>query len=155
MITSHPINQTLHQLLENQADRTRFALEGLYDDTYTRDPGNGCNSIHKIGEHLIMLRGFQLMLLSSDLGKQMPDGSAGSVKELVGKLDQATGLVRQAIETHDPEDWHAEPTEPREGPWADRPTLERFVKPMNDFTNHLGAIRAIRRILGNPAEQTQ
>lgn len=142
-------------LLDNQISRTHFAFEGLEAGLFTLDPGSGCNSIQKIGEHLIALRGFQLMLLRSELGKQMPEKSAASLTDLLSKLDAATALVRQAIEAHDPEDWHAEPTEPREGPWAELPTLLRFVRPMNDFTNHLGAIRALRRIHGNPAEKTQ
>ena len=151
----HPINQTLLHLLDNQQSRTRFALEGLVPEVYDRDPGSGCNSIRLIGEHLIKLRGFQLMLLGSDLVKQMPMTEAGMPEELAFKLEEATALVRQAITSHDPEDWHAEPTEPREGPWAELPTLLRFIRPLNDFTNHLGAIRALRRIYDNPAEQTQ
>lgn len=152
---SDPINQTLLHLLENQANRTHYAFEGLNAEVFTNDPGGGCNSIQQIGEHLIGLRGFQLMLLGSDLAKQMPAKDAATVDELVSKLDTATALVRQAIESHDPADWHAEPTEPREGPWAELPTLIRVIRPINDFTNHLGAIRAIRRIMGNPADQTQ
>lgn len=151
----HPINQTLLDILQNQQDRTRYALEDLNPDVFNRDPGNGCNSIRLIGEHLIALRAFQLLLLQSDLAKQMPSHNVATVDELVQKLDQATALVRQAIEAHDPEDWYAKPTEPREGPWAELPTLLRFVRPMNDFTNHLGGIRALRRIHGNPAEKTQ
>ena len=135
--------------------RTRFALLDLDDETYTRDPGGGCNSIRDIGQHLVKLRDFQLFLLGSDLRQEMPDDQVGAVDELVSKLGQATDLVRRAIEAHDSEDWHAVPSEPREGPWGELPTLTRVVRPINDFTNHLGAIRAIRRILGNPAEETQ
>lgn len=155
MANPHPINQTLLHLLDNQVNRTRYALEGLNAEVFTHDPGNGCNSIRLIGEHLIALRGFQLMLLGSDLAKQMPTNEVSTLDELVNKLDTATVLVRQAIESHDPDDWHAEPTEPREGPWGELPTLLRVIRPMNDFTNHLGAIRAIRRIMGHPADQTQ
>jgi DinB superfamily len=152
---THSINQTLLDLLQNQIDRTRFALLDLDPDVFTRDPGGGCNSIRNIGKHLVMLRGFQLLLMQSDLRNDMPDDQIGTVDELVRKLDAATALVRQAIESHDPADWHAEPTEPREGPWAELPTLIRLVRPMNDFTNHLGGIRTIRRIMGNPADKTQ
>jgi hypothetical protein len=155
VLNVHPINQTLLLLLDNQASRTYFAFEGLDAGLFTLDPGAGCNSIQKIGEHLIGLRGFQLLLLGSELAKDMPEKSAASLEELLSKLDAATALVRRAIESHDPEDWHADPTGPREGPWAELPTLLRFVRPMNDFTNHLGAIRALRRIHGNPAEKTQ
>jgi len=155
MSKNNPINQTLLHLLDNQADRTRCALEGLDDAAYTRAPESDGNSIQQIGEHLIMLRGFQLRLLGSQLAKQVPGNSVATVGELQIKLEQATSLVRQAIEDHDPDDWNADPTEPREGPWAELPTLQRFVRPMNDFTNHLGSIRTLRRIFGNPAEQTQ
>ncbi len=151
----HPINHTLLDLLQNQQDRTRYALEDLNPDVFNRDPGNDCNSIRLIGEHLIALRAFQLLLLQSDLAKQMPSHDVVTVDELVQKLDQATALVKQAIETHDPDDWHAEPTDQREGPWADLPTLLRLVRPINDFTNHLGSIRTLRRMFGDPVEQTQ
>jgi DinB superfamily len=153
---AHPINQTLLHLLDNQADRTHWALEGLDSPIFTRDPDGDCHSIQQIGEHLIELRGFQLMLLGSDLAKDMPEGSVASVDELTTKLETATALLVRAIESHDPDDWHAQPTEPRDdGPWNDQPTLIRVIRPINDFTNHLGAIRALRRVFGNPAEQTQ
>lgn len=155
VVKPHPINQTLLHLLDNQVSRTFFAFEGLDAGVFTLDPGSDCNSIQKIGEHLIVLRGFQLMLLGSELAKEMPEKSAASLEELLSKLDAATGLVRRAIESHDPEDWYSEPTEPREGPWPELPTLLRIVRPLNDFTNHLGGIRALRRLHGNPAEQTQ
>jgi hypothetical protein len=155
----HPINQTLLHLLDNQENRTRCALEGLAPEAFTRSPGSpdgDCHSIQQIGEHLIELRGFQLMLLGSDLAKDMPEGSVASVDELTTKLETATALLVRAIESHDPDDWHAQPTEPRDdGPWNDQPTLIRVIRPINDFTNHLGAIRALRRVFGNPAEQTQ
>ncbi len=155
MAAPHPISQTLLELLTNQSNRTRFALEGLAPEVFSADPGGGCHSIQQIGEHLVGLRGFQLMLLGSGLAKDMPEKAVASVDDLRSKLDQATDLVRRAIQEHDPDDWHAKPTEPREGPWAELPTLIRVIRPINDFTNHLGAIRAIRRILGNSAEQTQ
>ncbi len=151
----HPINQTLLHLLDNQISRSRYAIDGLNEEVFNRNPGNGCNSIRLIGEHLIALRAFQLLLLQSDLAKQLPSTDVESVDELVKKLDQATALVKQAIESHDPDDWHAAPTEQREGPWADLPTLLRLVRPINDFTNHLGSIRTLRRMFGDPVEQTQ
>lgn len=153
--TMNPINQTLLHMLDNQISRTRCALEGLSEDVFNRDPGGGCHSIRQIGEHLIALRAFQLLLLQSDLAGQMPTHEVKQMDELVSKLEAATALVRQAIASHDPEDWHAEPTEQREGPWAELPTLLRVVRPINDFTNHLGAIRVLRRVFGNPADQTQ
>tara|TARA_R110002111_G_scaffold97882_2_gene151194 strand:+ start:129 stop:587 length:459 start_codon:yes stop_codon:yes gene_type:complete len=151
----NPISHTLIHLLENQHDRTRCALEGLRETDFTRAADGDCNNIQAIGEHMITLRGFQLLLLGSELGKQMPESTAATLRELNTKLDQAFELVRQAIESHDPEDWYAEPTEPREGPWAELPTVVRVVRPINDFTNHIGGIRALRRIFGNPAEKTQ
>jgi DinB family protein len=159
MAAPHPINQTLLHLLENQENRTRCAFEGLTHEAYSRAPGfpaGDCHSIQQIGEHLIELRGFQLMLLGSQRAKDMPEGSAASLDDLITKLEKATALVRQAIHEHDPNDWHAQPTEPRDdGPWNDQPTLIRVIRPINDFTNHLGAIRALRRVFNNPAEQTQ
>jgi len=155
MPDTHPINQTLLDLMDNQVARTKYALAGIKPEVFTQDPGNSCNSIQKIGEHLIMLRAFQLMLMGSDLAKQMPAGEAKTPEDLVSKLDTATALFRRAIDKHDPADWHATPPAGREGPWADEPTLLRLVRPINDFTNHLGAVRAIRRILGDPVEQTQ
>jgi alpha-amylase/alpha-mannosidase (GH57 family) len=70
-------------------------------------------------------------------------------------LDASTDVISEAIRTHDPEDWMRTPRVPREGMWGDEPTLFRFVRPLNDVTNHLGAIRALRRIDGNPADRTQ
>ena len=75
--------------------------------------------------------------------------------ELIEQLDQAGELHRQAITEHDPEDWYRQPSSPRSGPWGDQPTLVRFARPFNDFTNHLGSIRAIRRLNGNSADRTQ
>jgi len=154
---THPINLTLMHLLENQMDRTRCALEGLDNAVFVRAPGGGCNSIQDIGAHLIGLRRFQLTLLGvdPDKAKAMLDGTPQSADELLDIVNLWTEFVGGCIQKHDPDDWHAEPTEPREGPWPELPTLIRFVRPMNDFTNHLGSIRTIRRILGNPAEQTQ
>ena len=76
-----------------------------------------------------------------------------STAAAIGPL--AASLLREAIETHDPEDWYTVPATPREGRWGEEPTIMRFVRPFNDFTNHLGSIRAIRRILGHPNERTQ
>ena len=156
MAQIHPVNQTLLHLLDNQQSRTHHALKGLTPDAFTHNPDGDCHSIQQIGEHLIALRGFQLMLLGSDSVKDVPDNKVGSVEELTTKLEKTTGLLIREVESHDPDDWHAQPTGPRDdGPWNDLPTLLRVIRPINDFTNHLSAIRALRRVFGNPAEQTQ
>ena len=151
-----PISRTLMAVLDNQVARTDRALEGLQSDVFDASPGGDCNSIRGIGEHLLQLRKFQLKLLDSPLTDTVaePD-SAQSPQTLAAKLAEAVDLLRQAIAAHDPEDWFRKPDSPRKGPWGDDPTIERFVRPLNDFTNHLGGIRAIRRMLGNPAEGTQ
>ena len=46
----HPINRTLLMLLDNQASRTRHAVEGLEPALFTREPGGDCNSIRDIGD---------------------------------------------------------------------------------------------------------
>ncbi len=152
----HPINRTLLSVLGNQIARTAAAFEGLRDDVFVAEPGGECNSIQRIGRHLINLRKFQLMLLESNqAAKVSAPESVSSIDELLRLLDSATALLRQAIAEHDPNDWYAVPSTPREGKWGDEPTIMRLVRPLNDFTNHLGAARAIRRVMGNGAERTQ
>ncbi len=150
------IADALLAILDNQIRRTAAALADLPDGVYAADPGGDCNSIAAIGAHLVMLRKFQLSLLGSDKAAQVAtDPMPTTATELTERLAVGADLVRQAIVQHDRADWLVPPTEPRDGPWADEPTLQRLVRPINDFTNHLGAIRAIRRILGCPAEGVQ
>ena len=152
----HPINRTLLDILENQRVRTSCAIEDLTEAVFNASPGGDCKSIRDIGVHLIGLRQFQLSLLDSPLVQDEPDlQSVESLADLASKLDAATDRVERAVASHDPEDWYFVPETPRKGPWGEEPTIIRFVRPLNDFTNHLGSIRAIRRILGNPAERTQ
>ncbi len=156
MAAINPIAQTLVTLLENQDRRTEFAFKDLPEEAYRVEPGHDCNSIERIGEHLVRLRQFQLMLLESPLAQQVPSiSSADNMAELLPALAEASDLVRQAIETHDPVDWYRVPDPPRDGTWGEDPTLLRLARPFNDYTNHLGAVRAIRRILGHGVEQTQ
>ena len=154
----HPINRTLLTVLANQIVRTEAAFEDLGDDVFRTEPGGDCKSILEIGRHMLMLRRFQMTLLGSSLAERVvdPDG-VERIDDLLAKLASAADLLGQAIGEHDPEDWYAAPPpdQPRPGHWPDDPTIERFVRPFNDFTNHLGAIRAIRRSLGNPIERTQ
>ena len=152
----HPTNQVLITILENQMVRTEIAFEGLATETYRAEPGGDCNSLERIGKHLISLRQFQLMLLESPLAEQVPSLIAsGSVEELLPALKKAAELVHKAIVQHDPEDWYRVPEPPREGKWGEDPTIIRFARPFNDFTNHLGGVRAIRRIFSCGVEQTQ
>lgn len=151
-----PQTKVLLAILDNQIARTHAALEDL-DPAHLDKPWEGqCQTIRGIIGHLRDLRGFQLLLLQSPLQAQLPKLSAtADLAEITQVLDEAAELVCRAIETHDPADWFAPPTEARPGPWADEPTLIRVSRPINDFANHLGAIRALRRILGNPAKRTQ
>ncbi len=152
----HPINATLLTLLGNQVSRTAASLENLDEKTYTAEPGHDCKPIRNIGGRLFMLRGFMLRILESPLLEQMPEeGPLTTIDELRDKLDAAAQLLHKAIAAHDPVDWTLKPHAPRQGPWGDEPTLDRLVRPFNDFTNHLGSIRALRRSMSDPAEQTQ
>ncbi len=142
-------------ILDNQASRTRHALADMPGDVFTAAPGGDCHAIAQIGRHLVELRCFQLRLLGvADCdAAALPDAS--DARTLLAQLDPLTQRVRTAIEMHDQKDWTTPPPAPRSGPWADEPTLRRLVRPLNDFTNHLGAIRAIRRMLGHPAAGVQ
>ena len=144
-------------ILDNQMARTAAALEDLPDAAFAASPGGDCNAIRLIGVHLLRLRQFQLELLGrADLGGRIDISHADeTATELLSRLTEAGAIVRQAIMGHDSNDWLAEPTTPRPGPWGEEPTLSRVVRPINDFTNHLGGIRAIRRILACPAKRTQ
>jgi hypothetical protein len=156
MSQPHPINQTLLTLLDNQIARTTAAFEDMREETFTAVPGGDCKSIADITSHLFKLRSFQLKLIESSRIEQMPDASAfKSISDHLAALDCAAQLIRDAITEHDPDDWTNTPNPPREGMWGDLPNLTRLTRPFNDFTNHLGSIRAIRRILGDPAQQTQ
>lgn len=155
-VTPHPINRALLTLLENQIERTDAAIEGLGDDTAVAAPGHDCKTILEITRHLLDLRRFQLELLESPLAKDVPaPAPTPSVPDAIAKLGVASDLVRRAIAEHDPDDWYVEPATPREGLWGEAPTIVRFSRPFNDFTNHLGGIRAIRRLGGDPASRTQ
>ena len=152
----HPINQALLTLLDNQMTRTEAVFEGLAAELFDVDPGGDCNSIRAICNHLVGLRRFQLTLLESPLAAQVDEPAPDDAPDAVlARLTAAAALVRRAIASHDPADWYAAPGKKRDGFWADDPTLLRFTRPFNDFTSHLGAIRAIRRILGHPAARTQ
>jgi len=155
-MATHPISRTLLSVLENQAQRIEAALEGLTEEVSMVEPGRDCHSIHEIGRHLLNLQRFQLTLLGSPLASRTADADAvTTLGDLQSALRQGLALVGQAIADHDPEDWFAVPEAPRHGPWGEEPTLARFVRPLNDLTNHLGGIRAIRRIHGCPVERTQ
>ena len=155
-MSTNAIVTGLLAVMDNQVTRTAAAFEDLPDDAFKAEPGGDCHSIAGIGAHLVGLRRFQLSLLGSDKTEQVTvDPAPITVGELMERLVAAEGLVRQAIAEHDLDDWLATPSEPRQGPWGDEPTLLRLVRPLNDFTNHLGAVRAIRRILGCPAQRVQ
>ncbi len=151
MAPSHPVTRALLAILDNQADRTAAALRGLREDLLTAAPGGQTRSIHEIGRHLLSLRRIPLKVLASPLIKQMPrDDRICSADDLRGRLSSAAELLRRAILQHDSADWWRSPTRRREGVWGDQPTAVRLLRPLNDFTSHLGDIRTIRSILGNP-----
>jgi hypothetical protein len=156
MTEANPIARVLRTVLANQISRTEAVLEDLDEDTFARESGADCNSIRDIGCHLIKLRRFQLHILESPQVAEIdvPDALA-SVAALREQLDAAAAMVDDAIAQHDVDDWYAAPSTPREGPWGDEPTIDRFVRPLNDFTNHLGSMRALRRLAGAPADRTQ
>jgi hypothetical protein len=151
----HPVNQTLLVVLDNQIARTVAAFEGLGESALDAPAGGDCHNIRQIAQHLLGLRKFQLMLLGSPRAEEKPAEATGTVAEIVAQLAAAAAVVRQAVEEHDPADWSAIPASPRPGRWGDEPTLARFARPLNDFTNHLGAVRALRRMAGHPAARTQ
>jgi len=143
-------------VLKNQTERMHAALEELPQEAFDAEQPNGCNSIRAIGAHLIMLCRFQLVILESDRAANIPDDNTGTTPELLrAALADAHELIRQAIVEHDASDWMTTPATPREGKWGDEATMLRFVRPFNDFVNHLGAIRAIRRTMGVPNDRTQ
>ncbi|GEM_PF-3225086 len=155
-IPSDPFAAALCVTLDNQIARMHAALEDLPQEAYDAEQPNDCNSIRAIGAHLITLCRFQLILLESELAESIPDDHAAAtpaqLRELLGASMQQ---VRRAIADHDPADWLRVPAAPREGNWGDEPTAMRFVRPFNDLVNHLGAIRALRRVMGVPNERTQ
>ena len=150
------MNRALASVLANQRARLDAALEGLSTADFEREPGGDCNSIQRIGAHLVMLVRFQLMLLESPRADSIdtestPADADALQRTLAHALDELAGAVAE----HDPEDWERVPDVPRDGKWGDEPTLERVVRPMNDFTNHLGGIRALRRMFGNDIPRVQ
>ncbi|MEM9373628.1 MAG: hypothetical protein AAGA55_08280, partial [Planctomycetota bacterium] len=125
-------------------------------EAYDAEQPNDCNSIRAIGAHLIMLCRFQLIILESELAASIPDDHAAATPAQLRELLGASMLqVRRGIADHDPADWLRVPDTPREGNWGDEPTAMRLARPLNDLVNHLGAIRALRRVMGVPNDRTQ
>jgi len=156
MTNTGSINQTLLTLLENQTKRTHAAFEAFDESLWAKQPGGDCNTICDISRHLVALRQMQLELLDSPLAEQTPDpNTIEAPRELLTVLERTGEMLAEAINGHDEDDWYTTPDQPRSGPWGEMPTIMRFVRPFNDYVNHLGAIRAIRRIHGNPAPRTQ
>ena len=152
-----PISQTLLAIVANQVARTDAVFEDLSAEVFKAEPGGSCNSVQRICEHLVQLRLFQLMLLGTGTGERPQRPTVASIEEAKAALQRQTNKVREAISTHDPDDWFTPPPagQPRPGPWGDEATIHRVARPLNDFTNHIGAIRAIRAMLNAPAETTQ
>lgn len=156
MTRTPSINQTLLTLLDNQVERTRAVFEEFDESLWTKNPGGDCNTICDISRHLVALRHFQLQLLDSPLADRTPDpNSIEEPRELLTVLERTGEMLAEAIREHDEDDWYTTPDQPRSGPWGELPTIMRFIRPFNDYVNHLGAIRAIRRMHSNPAPRTQ
>ena len=150
----HPAAQTLVAIVDNQAARTVAALRGLREDVFTASPGGQTRSIFAIGRHLLSLRKMQLNILGSPLVGQMPDAdSISSIGQLRRALASGAKLLKQAILEYNPANWCRKPLRPRKGVWGDQPTIVRLTRPLNDFTSHLGDIRTIRSIFGNPVRR--
>ena len=151
MVEAQGMNQVLVAILENQGVRTEAALKGLREDVFRAEPGGDVRAIVEIGRHLLGLRKMKLVMLESKLIDEMPDTELiGSAEDLRDRLAAAAALLREAILAYDPEDWLSEPKETRPGVWGDLPTIVRLSRPFNDFVSHLGSIRTIRRLLGDP-----
>lgn len=149
--------QTLSILLENQRTRTRHALSGLPAELFTKDPGDGVNTIRAICEHMISLHRFQMMLIGSPLANDAPqsDGVV-TVDDAIGRLMEGSERLERAIDDMPEEHWlEVFSPPPMEKKWPNDPQLVRLSRPFNDYSNHLGSIRTIRRLFGSPAEMTQ
>ena len=149
------IRDALLAVLDNQATRTEAAFEDLSEEVFRARPGGTCNSILEITRHLVGLRIFQQRLLGHAQAGETEPKSLDSQAGLLEALGHEHARLREAVAGHPADDWCTRPAAPREGPWGDEPTLNRVVRPLNDFANHLGAVRAIRRIMDSPAERTQ
>lgn len=153
---TNDINRTLLALLENQMQRFDAAIEGVTDDVAAIEPGGDCNSILGVCRHLLHLRGFQLTQLESPLADQVAEPkSVNTLSEAATALKAAAKLVELAISGYPSDDWFQVPQTKRGGLWGDEAMVYRYLRPFNDYTSHLGAIRAIRRMHGCPAERTQ
>ena len=149
--------QTLAVLLDNQRSRTRHALAALPPELFTRDPGGEANTIRTICEHMIRLHTFQMMLIGSPLADGAPSNEGViTVDEAIGRLMEGSERLERAIDDVPEEDWlRTFSPPPMKDKWPNDPQLVRLARPFNDYSNHLGAIRAIRRVFGSPAETTQ
>jgi len=149
--------RTLTTILDNQLSRTRHAIGGTPDEFFHAQPGGGCNSIANICGHLVRLHAFQMMLIGSPLADETPSKEGvKDASDAVERLMASGALLRRAIEEASEADWHVvlDPP-PLPEKWVGETQLERMCKPFNDYVNHLGGIRAIRRIMGSPVETTQ
>ncbi|MEQ9616620.1 MAG: DinB family protein [Phycisphaerales bacterium] len=149
--------QTLSVLLANQQSRLRHALKDLPAELFTKQPGGDCNGIREICSHLVRLRAFQMMLIGSPLADEAPskDGIKDAA-DAIERLEKTVPLLESAIGDVPDGDWlRVLSPPPLAEKWPTENQLARLSKPFNDFTNHIGGIRAIRRILGSPVETTQ
>jgi hypothetical protein len=138
-------------IVDNQTARTKAALAGLREETFRTRPAGAARSISEIGRHMLSLRRMQVKVLAPALATQVPDpGSFTSIAELRRCLDAAAKLVKLAVLECGTNRWSDTQKAQGSGQRSKRPTIARFVQPMNDFTSHIGDVRTLRAILGNP-----
>lgn len=154
MSDTHPTAATMQALLNNQADRTRAALDGMDDALLDRDPGGGCMTIRENLRHMVNLIAMQLSMMDQPADAVWAASESRTVADYTRALEQGIKALGEAFARHDPEDWFARPATPRDGYWGDEPTLHRLSRPFNDYVNHLGAIRIVRKQFASPATKT-
>ena len=141
-----PMTQVLLAIVDNQSARTAAALKGLREDMFAAATPDGGRSIRETGRHLFALRRMQLKALRPAALARLPHlDPVASVADLESKLDATAQLVREAIAASADRDLLA----PCAGHRAET-RLDRLVVRLNDYTNHLGDIRTLRRLMGNP-----
>ncbi len=142
--------RVLLAIVDNQRARTGAALRGLREDVFKAEPADGGRSIREIGRHLFALRRMQLNVLKRRSVEELLQlDPVTSVSDLRRKLSAAAKAVRDTIA----EQTCSDLLTPYPRGRTSRPgetKLDRLAVRLNDFTNHIGAIRAMRRVLGNP-----
>ena len=139
------VAEALLAFVDNQVARTVAALKGMREDVFTVEPGNEARSISEVGRHMLHLRKMQLKILGPSVAQELGDPAPiTSVDDLRRKLARAAKLVREAVTVCDVAALFHPPKQ------GDRAPMAWLAQTLNDFTSHVGDVRTIRRILGNP-----